>query len=202
MGKKSSAFLTYYGICYPLLAVMMNPDGIKVHAVFVSKPAGEILKEHARGEESECCIYLSHSHTAWTVLAISLLSLLVILTFLIIAFVVPRHWIHWQQSHFRSKSVDVRVLEGLPCFTFYSTHLNCNQNRETCAICLEDYKDGEILKVLPCQHGRASFILFILILLNLIRGYSVKAMGHSRVPTSTSPLMSSTAHSKKQVTCR
>ncbi|KDP46783.1 hypothetical protein JCGZ_06571 [Jatropha curcas] len=135
-----------------LVYMMMNPEGIKVPAVFVSKTAGEILKEHARGEEGECCIYLSHSDRAWTVLAISFLSLLVIVAFIIIAFIVPRHWIYWQRTNLHGKSVDMRTLEGLPCFTFHSAHLNHSHSGETCAICLEDYKDGEILKVLPCQH--------------------------------------------------
>ncbi|XP_015581167.1 receptor homology region, transmembrane domain- and RING domain-containing protein 1 [Ricinus communis] len=135
-----------------LVYMMMNPEGIKVHAVFVSKIAGEILKEHARGEEGECCIYPSHSDTAWTVLAISFLSLLLILAFIMIAFILPRHWLYWQGTNFHCNSVGVRMLEGFPRFTFPSAHLNRSHSGETCAICLEDYKEGETLKVLPCQH--------------------------------------------------
>jgi E3 ubiquitin-protein ligase RNF13 len=141
-------------ICYYLCAVMVNPEGIKVHAVFVSKYAGEILKERARGKEGECCIYSSRTDAAWTVLAISLISVVVILGLLIIVFVTPRHWLHWQRTNNRCKSVDSKMVEALPCFTFRNDSLSQCHVGETCAICLEDYKDGEVLKVLPCHHGR------------------------------------------------
>ncbi|CAN0918774.1 Receptor homology region, transmembrane domain-and RING domain-containing protein 1, partial [Linum grandiflorum] len=135
-----------------LVYMMVNPDDVKIHAVFVSKATGEILMEHASGEEAECCIYPSQNDTAWTVLAISFLSLVVVLIFLVIALVTPRHWVHWRRFNFHNRSVDAKTVETLPCFTFHSAHLRQSHCGETCVICLEDYKDGEVLKVLPCKH--------------------------------------------------
>ncbi|CAL1361152.1 unnamed protein product [Linum trigynum] len=135
-----------------LVYMMVNPDRVKIHAVFVSKATGEILMEQVGGEEAECCIYPSQNDTAWTVLAISFLSLVVIMAFLLIALVTPRHWLHWRRLNFHSRSVDAKTVETLPCFTFHSGHLRQTHGGETCVICLEDYKDGEVLKVLPCKH--------------------------------------------------
>ncbi|CAN1122433.1 Receptor homology region, transmembrane domain-and RING domain-containing protein 1 [Linum perenne] len=135
-----------------LVYMMVNQEDVKIHAVFVSKATGEILMEHASGEGAECCIYPSQNDTAWTVLAMSFLSLIVILIILVIALVTPRHWVHWRRFSFHNRSVDAKTVETLPCFTFHSAYMKQSHYGETCVICLEDYKDGEVVKVLPCKH--------------------------------------------------
>ncbi|PPD88715.1 hypothetical protein GOBAR_DD14359 [Gossypium barbadense] len=125
--------------------------GIKILAVFVSKSAGEFLKDHAKGEKGECCIYLRPNSKALTIFVICFLSLLVIAAFLVIALMPPRILSNWRRRNL-VKSVDSKTVEALPCVAFGSARLSQCHTGETCAICLEDYKDGEILKILPCQH--------------------------------------------------
>ncbi|KAK8270438.1 hypothetical protein V6Z12_D11G196200 [Gossypium hirsutum] len=126
---------------------------IKILAVFVSKSAGEFLKDHAKGEKGECCIYLRPNSKALTIFVICFVSLLVIAAFLVIALMPPRILSNWRRRNL-VKSVDSKTVEALPCVAFGSARLSQCHTGETCAICLEDYKDGEILKILPCQHGR------------------------------------------------
>ncbi|KAB2057713.1 hypothetical protein ES319_A11G185600v1 [Gossypium barbadense] len=134
-----------------LVSMMANPTGIKILAVFVSKSAGEFLKDHAKGEKGECCIYLRPNSKALTIFVICFLSLLVIAAFLVIALMPPRILLNWRRRNL-VKSVDSKTVEALPCVAFGSARLSQCHAGETCAICLEDYKDGEILKILPCQH--------------------------------------------------
>ncbi|XWS33873.1 hypothetical protein CRYUN_Cryun22dG0120300 [Craigia yunnanensis] len=134
-----------------LVYMMVNPKGIEVLAVFVSRSAGEFLKEHAKGEKGECCIYSLLNGKAWTVFAICFLSLVVIVAFLVIALIAPRSLSYWRRRNL-VKSVDIKMVEALPRLAFSSARLSQCSTGETCAICLEDYKDGEILKALPCQH--------------------------------------------------
>ncbi|GKV41445.1 hypothetical protein SLEP1_g48981 [Rubroshorea leprosula] len=135
-----------------LVYMMVDPKEITVHAVFVSKAAGEFLKEYANGEEGECCIFPPYNGRAWTVLAIYFITVLAITVFLVITFLTPRNWLNWHGRDHFCRSVDSRMVERLPRFAFNSAHFSQNRIGETCAICLEDYKDGEVVKVLPCQH--------------------------------------------------
>ncbi|KAJ0238994.1 Receptor y region [Hirschfeldia incana] len=122
-------------------------------AVFVSNVAGEILRKYARGREGECCIYPPTKGSAWTVLAISFFSLLLIVTFLLLAFFAPRHWTQWRggsrHNNNRTMSLDPNLVRTLPTFTFSDSF----QGGDTCAVCLEDYRVGDSLRLLPCQHA-------------------------------------------------
>ncbi|KAM6569081.1 hypothetical protein CsatB_017066 [Cannabis sativa] len=135
-----------------LVYMMIHRENVSVNAVFTSKNAGQILREHAGGKDGECCIFPYNNETAWTVLAISFISFLVILVILLVAIFTPRQWLTSRGRNNLPKNVDTKLVEALPCFTFNSTQLIDSHAGETCAICLEDYKDGEILKVLHCRH--------------------------------------------------
>ncbi|KAI6671512.1 hypothetical protein NL676_006397 [Syzygium grande] len=61
-----------------LMYMMVNPKEVMIPAVFVSNEAGRSLKEHTQVGTGECCIYGSNVETGWTVLATSLISLILI----------------------------------------------------------------------------------------------------------------------------
>ncbi|CAH8354174.1 unnamed protein product [Eruca vesicaria subsp. sativa] len=129
-----------------LVIMKVNTQDITLAAaVFVSNVAGNLLSKYARGREGECCIYPPTKGTAWTVLAISFFSLLLIITFLLLAFFAPRHW---RARHNRTITLDPTLVRTLPTFTFTDS-----LHGDTCAICLEDYRFAESLRLLPCQHA-------------------------------------------------
>ncbi|XP_010484679.2 PREDICTED: receptor homology region, transmembrane domain- and RING domain-containing protein 1 [Camelina sativa] len=137
-----------------LVVMKVNPQNITVVAVFVSNVAGEILSKYARGRDGECCLYPPTKGSAWTVLAISFFSLLLILTFLLLAFFAPRHWTLWRRgTHNRTIRVDANLVHSLPSFTFTTDSSSRHNPGDTCPICLEDYISGESLRLLPCQHA-------------------------------------------------
>ncbi|XP_078167271.1 receptor homology region, transmembrane domain- and RING domain-containing protein 1-like [Carex rostrata] len=135
-----------------LYSMVGSSSGINIHAVFVSKMSGHSLKKLARGVDGECCINSSYEETAGTVLVISFVSLVVIIS-VVATFLFARNC-HLLRRGARSRPTSVKreAVELLPCFVYESSGSNGKHTGETCAICLEEYKDGEMLRVLPCKH--------------------------------------------------
>ncbi|MQM16544.1 hypothetical protein Taro_049506 [Colocasia esculenta] len=136
-----------------LISMIGNPEGISTQAVFVSKMAGETLKKLAEDQGGECCISYRKEETAGTVLVISFVSLVVIVSVLATSFFARncrplRHAAHNRHP----QNINRQEVEVLPSFKFKAAYPNNKHMSETCAICLEDYKDGETLRVLPCLH--------------------------------------------------
>ncbi|CAN6563355.1 unnamed protein product [Malus baccata var. baccata] len=148
------AVIVYNNRREKLVHMTIHSKNVTIRAVFVSKASGEMLKEHARGEEGECCIFVLPNEKAWSVFAVCFISFLTVLGLLVIALCAQRNWSWTTQGRNQlPKSADTKIVDALPCFTFSSAGLDECHTEETCAICLENYKDSEILKVLPCQHG-------------------------------------------------
>eukprot|EP00268_Persea_americana_P000841 TRINITY_DN1025_c0_g1_i3.p1 TRINITY_DN1025_c0_g1~~TRINITY_DN1025_c0_g1_i3.p1 ORF type:complete len:505 (-),score=79.37 TRINITY_DN1025_c0_g1_i3:440-1954(-) len=139
----------------PLVSMAGNPAGIKIHAVFVSKTSGEMLKKYAGLIDTELWIIPSFENSAWSIMAISFISLLAMSAVLATCFFVRRHRIRRerpQAPHVREfHGMSSRLVKSMPSLIFTSV-LEDNCTSMTCAICLEDYNVGEKLRVLPCRH--------------------------------------------------
>ncbi|CAK9137144.1 unnamed protein product [Ilex paraguariensis] len=132
-----------------------NSVGIKIHAVFVSKASGRILSKYAGIADVELWIIPSFENSAWSIMAISFISLLAMSAVLATCFFVRRHRIRREQpraSHVREfHGMSSRLVKAMPSLIFTAV-LEDNCTSRTCAICLEDYSVGEKLRILPCRH--------------------------------------------------
>nr|AIZ68182.1 E3 ubiquitin-protein ligase RNF13-like protein [Albuca bracteata] len=139
----------------PLVAMAGTPAGIHIHAVFVSKASGETLKKYAGRTDIELWIIPTFENSAWSIMAVSFISLLAMSAVLATCFFVRRHRIRREQSRPSNvrefHGMSSRLVKAMPSLIFTSV-LDDNCTSATCAICLEDYRVGEKLRILPCRH--------------------------------------------------
>lgn len=132
-----------------------NLARIKIHACFVSKPSGEMLKKYTGSTDVQLLI-LPSNDSAWSIMAFSFISLLAMSAVLATWFFVRRHRIrreHPQAPHVREfHGMSSHLVKAMPSLVFTSV-LEDNCTSRTCAICLEDYIVGEKLRILPCHHS-------------------------------------------------
>ncbi|KAF3445355.1 hypothetical protein FNV43_RR10531 [Rhamnella rubrinervis] len=138
-----------------LVSMAGNSAGIRVHAVFVSKASGEKLKKYAGRTDMEFWLIPSFENSAWSIMAISFISLLAMSAVLATCFFVRRHRIRRERpraSRVREfHGMSSRLVKAMPSLIFTAV-LEDNCTSVTCAICLEDYSVGEKLRILPCRH--------------------------------------------------
>lgn len=140
-----------------------NSAGIRIHAVFVSKASGEILKKYTGLTNVETWLIPTFENSAWSIMAISFISLLAMSAVLATCFFVRRHRIRRERpraSRVREfHGMSSRLVKAMPSLIFTAV-LEDNSTSGTCAVCLEDYCVGEKLRILPCCHSKSFNIKF------------------------------------------
>ncbi|KAF8750612.1 hypothetical protein HU200_012317 [Digitaria exilis] len=138
-----------------LVSMAGSSSGIHIYAVFISKASGEVLKKFSGHTDVEVWILPTFENSAWSIMAISFISLLAMSAVLATCFFVRRHRI--RRDHPRNlearefHGMSSQLVKAMPSLIFTKVQEdNCTSSM--CAICLEDYRVGEKLRVLPCRH--------------------------------------------------
>ena len=131
--------------------------GLKINAIFISKVSGEMLKEFAGRADIDFWIIPTFESSAWSIMAISFISLLAMSAVLATCFFVRRHHIRRDRPSGLNSSefhgMSKQLVKEMPSLIF-TTALEDNCTSRTCAICLEDYNVGELIRILPCRHSK------------------------------------------------
>ncbi|KAG0588063.1 hypothetical protein KC19_2G212900 [Ceratodon purpureus] len=139
---------------HELVTMSGNPFNIHAYAVFVSKFSGEFLLKYAGDTGATCYIMPAFENTAWSVMAVSFISLLAVSSVFTTFFFIRQHRLRLLSARFLPREppgMSVKDVNTIPSLVFKCIE-DGKGTSETCAICLEDYVAGEKLRLLPCEH--------------------------------------------------
>ncbi|KAI9098544.1 hypothetical protein K1719_025169 [Acacia pycnantha] len=129
-----------------LIKMTGNDSGaINIPSTFVTKAAGELLREYAG---SEIWITPNYGYSE-TVLSIVGTWVVVLMTIFIGLYALYGVW----RVFGRGMGMSRHLVNEIPSLIFNSSALEDGSTSTTCAICLDDYSIGDKLRILPCLHN-------------------------------------------------
>lgn len=124
-----------------------DPEGITIPSVFVGEEAGLILKTNYQ-YKSNCFVIINNElpfninvHLLLPFAIVVGICFFILLVFVVVKFIKDRR----QQRRHRLPNSSLRKIP--------TAKFSKGDPYETCAICLEDYQEGEKLRILPCSHA-------------------------------------------------
>ncbi|KAH6555139.1 hypothetical protein KP509_12G082300 [Ceratopteris richardii] len=137
-----------------LLTMYGSSDGITIYALFVTREDGKTLSEYADDSSSEVWIVPSYESTLWSVMVFSLITLVALGAILITWYLVKkqrqRRAAETFSNHVQPCLMSLRMVQAMPTITYVLANEKAPQ--ESCVICLEEYLNGDQLRILPCCH--------------------------------------------------
>lgn len=138
---------------------MRDPGGIHIHVVFVSQSTGLKLQEYVGVKEIKVLFVESYENSAWSIMAVSFISLLAMSAVVASCCFVRRHRIRRNRPRGRVREyhgMSSQLVKAMPSLEF-TEDLEDNCTSATCAICLDDYNVGDKIRILPCSHSMFSY---------------------------------------------
>ena len=136
-----------------VIAVAGDASNIDIPAVFITREAGYVLSQFKDDQDVRLYLLPALESSAWPILAISSISLLTLSALLSTFLFVRRQ---------RRRRATLRMLQeptglsdeevkALPTAIYNKKDIS---SPETCTICLEEFVNGDKLRMLRCNHGK------------------------------------------------
>lgn len=131
---------------YPVKANgLKDTDDLNIYAVIVSEESGIRLKRYTYQDDFEVKLYPESFQSIFSYL-LPFLAIVGIAVFGLAGFVGLRCFMDWRKK--RKSRLSRKHLRQLA-----TTKYKKGDAYETCAICIEDYAEGDKLRILPCSHA-------------------------------------------------
>ncbi|KAH7404982.1 hypothetical protein KP509_15G051900 [Ceratopteris richardii] len=136
---------------HELVKMSGNGFSIDIPAVFVSKEAGFVLSQFVNDKDARLYMLPALETSAWSVLAVSSISLLTLSAILSTFLFVRRQRLRRANLRLLQEPTGLSndEIKALPIVAFNQKDV---ASPESCAICLEEYAFGDKLRILPCKH--------------------------------------------------